>query len=274
MNQQAQRINLSTLIRQITDLQRPIEPPTFISGIVHPDYLIIYWQEPKRTSWGSFPFKIPQVTNTCIEYKSMVDSEWTKIKTNSETTTACCFYKKNPIHQFSQSHQVWNYFWNEYNAFEEDVYYDVRVCFENNHETKHWTTLSSLGIPSLPPSFNFRGFLSNDIENPIQNQCYLVLENDSEIWTTYKNCIALYSANRGIEGWVIYYPRKGWKIDNFYYDGEEWIDLKLKTSMSNLHKIVSSKDILFKILSQGFSSRFFTNHTLDYYYDKYISSKV
>lgn len=266
-----QRINLVTLVRQINDLQRPLEPPTFISSIIHPDYMIIYWKEIQRKSWGSLPYKVPRVLNTCIEYKKMINSEWKQIKTNSETTTACCFYKKNTIHQFSQPHQVWNYFWNEYDAIEEDVYYDVRFCYENYHENKNWTTLSSVGIPSLPPSFKFCGFLTENILNPIPNQCYLVLKNNDFLWNIYENCLAMYSHTSGIQGWIIYYPRKDWKIDNFYYDGKEWIDMKLKNTMINLHKSISSKDLLFKILTHGFTSRLFNDNTLNEYYDKFIN---
>lgn len=268
-----QRLNIVNIVREITELQKPIKYPTFLSAIVHPDYIIINWEEIYRKSWGSLPFKVPYIQNTCIEYKPMAESYWKEIKTNSDTTTSCCFYKKNQIHQYSQSHQVWNYFWNEYNALEEDIYYDIRFCYENYHETKNWTTISSIGIPSLPPTPRFCGFLTNSIENPIQNQCYLVLKNNDEIWSTYENCLAMYSNTRAITGWIIYYPTIGWKIDNFFYDGNEWIDLKLKNTMIQLYKSITSKDILFKILSQGYASRIFNENTLEQYYLKFLNDK-
>ena len=268
----AHSINLPSLVRQLTDLQRPIQRPTFSSAIIHPDYIIIYWNEIPRQVWGSLPFKVPNITNTCIEYKKMTDSVWNEIKTYSDQTTACCFYKINPIHNYSLNHQSYNFFWNEYNVFEEDCFYDIRFCFENYHERKNWTTLSSLGIPSLPPSYNFCGFLSKNIKDPIPNQCYLVLENNDEQWKEYKNCLAMYSNSVGIHGWIIYYPRKGWTIDNFYYDGHEWIDVKLKNTMMNLYKSMHSKDIIFKILSLGFTSRFLSKNILDTYYNKYIKA--
>lgn len=268
-----QRLNLVNLVREITDLQRPIEYPMFISAIIHPDYVIINWQEITRKIWGSIPFKIPYILNTCIEYKTMVESTWTEIKTYSDTTTACCFYKKNPIHQYSQSHQVFNYFWNEYNALEEDFYYDIRFCYENYHEIKNWTTISSIGIPSIAPTSRFCGFIKNHITNPITNQCYLVLNNDDEIWKQYKNCLAMYSHTHAITGWIIYYPRIGWKIDNFFYDGKEWIDLKLKNTMIHLYKTISSKDVIFKILSFCYSLRFFDADTLNKYFNTFISFK-
>lgn len=267
----AQQINLTSLVKQFTELQRPVERPKFLSGIVHPDYVIINWKEAERKTWGSLPYKVPQVLNTRIEYKKMVDSIWTQVKTNSDTTTSVCLYKKNPIHQFSQPHQVWEYFWNEYNAFEEDVYYDVRFCYENNHEHVNWTTMSSVGIPSLPPSFQFCGFLKEDLDNPIINQCYLVVEHDNPKWKSFKNCLAMYSTNGRLEGWIIYYPRKGWMIDNFYYNGNEWVDIKLKNTMTNLYKTFSSKDILFKVLNMGFSSRFFHPNILETYFDRFIN---
>lgn len=264
------RITLVSLVRQITDLERPIEAPTFTSAVVHPDYVIIYWKEIPRKHWGSFPYKIPQITNTKIEYKKMVDSNWTEVSTYSDTTTAICLYKKNPIHRFSQNHQVWDYFWNEYDSLEKDIFYDVRICYENNHKTKNWTTISSIGIPSFPPSFQFCGFLKDNITSPIPNQCYLVLKNETQNWKEFENCLAMYSTNRGVQGWVIYYPRKGWIIDNFVYDGKNWVDNQLKKSMKNLYKTMSSKDILFKVLKMGFSSRFFHDNMLEEYYIKYI----
>lgn len=266
----AQRINLTSIIRQIHDLEREIESILLNSIIIHPDYMILNWNEIKRYSWGSFPYKIPYILDTYIEYKCMKDSEWHKIKTNSDSTTTCCFYKKNPIHIFSQSHQINNCFWNEYNAINEDFFYDIRICYKNFNDKTNWTTISCLGIPSLPPTFSIFGYLTKPIDNPEINQCYLILENENPNWQFYKNCLAIYNKNRSLNGWVIYYPRKGWIIDNFYFDGNKWIDLKLKSSMINLSKKITSKDILFKILYYGFSSRFFHLNTLQEYYELYI----
>lgn len=267
----ANRISLATLIGQINDLHRSIESPKFNSAIIHPDYLILYWNEIPRKQWGSIPYKIPYISNTLIEYKNMKDSIWHKTETNSDTTTALCLYKKNKIHNFSQSHQVDDFFWNEYNALDEDYYYDIRVCYKNHTERENWTTISSLGIPSLPPTHKFCGFLKEKIQNPIQNQCYLIIDNETDDWKEYKNCLAMFHSGSNINGWIIYYPRKGWKIDNFYFNGNEWIDIKLRDTMINLHKKITSKDILYKVLTLGFSSRFFNKKTLDEYYNKYIN---
>ena len=272
MEQPTQRINLVSIVRQINDLERAIEAPKFNTIIVHKDYVIVNWEEIPRKIWGSLPYKIPLITNTRIEYKKMLDSVWQEIQTHSDTTTSCCFYKINPIHNFSSCHQVYNYFWNEYNALEEDEFYDIRFCYENHHQNKHWVTLSSIAIPSLPPTFKFCGFLKNNITEPTPNECYLVIDNNDSEWKAYNNCLAVYSVNRGINGWIIYYPRKGWKIDNFYFNGTEWVDIKLKNSMINLYNNVSSKDVLFKILKYGFTKRFIRETTLNEYYEKYINN--
>ena len=266
-----QRINLVNLLRNINELQREVEAPKFNKAIIHPDYLILHWNEIHRVQWGSFPEKIPIITSTCIEYKKMVDSTWIQIKTNSNKTNSLCFYKNNPIHNFSSNHQNENYIWNQYNALEEDSYYDIRLSYENYHENKRWTTISSIGIPTLPPTFNFCGFLKKKIENPLQNQCYLILENQDPEWKEYKNCITMFVVSSSINGWVIYYPRKDWLIDNYYFNGEEWIDIKLKNSLINLNKTIPSKDILFKIINHGFIDRFFNDNMLKEYYEKYIN---
>jgi hypothetical protein len=266
---QPTRINLVSIVKKINDLHRELEPPKIHTIIIHPDYILLYWHEIEREQWGSLPYKIPFISNTKIEYKKMYDSIWNKIDTNHDTTTSCCLYKQNPIHKFSKSHIVDN-FWNEYNAIEEDFLYDIRICFENYKHSYHWSTLSSIGISSLPPTFVFCGFLSKHIESPIPNQCYLVIENNDPYWKEYQYCIALYNNATNHSGWVIYYPRKGWLIDDFYFDGIEWIDYKLKNILVKLNNIISSKDIIFKIINYKFSSRFLNKNIMNTYYQKYI----
>lgn len=258
------RINLSSLLHQLNDLQKEIILPKFSSIVITPEYFILQWDEIPRKWWGSLPYKIPLITNTRIEYKSMSVSKWNIINTSSDTTTACCFYMKNKIHDFSKSHQHFGYLWNEYNACHVDDFYDIRIRYENYSDNKHWTTISSIGIPTLPPVSSIYGLLTEHIEHPVLNQPYLVLNAIDIRWQQYENHIAVFNSSRVIHGWVIYYPRKGWKINNLYFDGKRWIDIKLHTIIKLLDK-KTPRDLMFHIIEYSWDSVLPKSIIEDYY---------
>lgn len=206
-------------------------PPTPMidSIIIEENRCIFRWKNPKQVSIGLVDYLVPRIDNIILEYKTHKNGTWsTQIPLNSTTVNEIQFIRSS--NNFPETGYLDNNTWYEYNAFKcDDKYLDIRIYGINpksDTETNiHPYTYINLCFHDTVPTTTVKNFQNDPPTELSYNDYYIIGKNPTGVWSNFAGYIAIAISN--INKWKFIKPRDNWKIENFLYQNNEWIDLNI-----------------------------------------------
>ncbi len=197
----------------------------------------------------------PIINEFRIEWKEPKRSRWHTICTNSDNLLGFTLYLKSDKYKDRQTGLV-NGHWHEYAFFGRlNQEYDVRVYAMNKSDLNiEPYTFTKLCLFENPPCRRFEDYCNTPPEILSGSADYLIGPAPNKSWSGYANYISQLNGLNPVR-WIFLKPRKGWRVDDYIFNGTSWVDIKINTSFDALIKKQQSNDIIYEILQQSHINR-------------------
>lgn len=232
---------------------QPPAPPLKEVVIDH-DKITFQFAEIPRRSFADGTRR-PIIDEYKIEWKKSKKSRWNTICTKSSNLLGFTLYLKHPKFKDRVTGLVDNH-WHEYaffRSFQEE--FDVRVyAYNQSDKDIEPYTFVKLKLFEHPPCRSFEDYCNTPPEIVNYSTHYLIGQNPQKLWTNHANKLCQLTHIRPLS-WTFVKPRKGWNIDGYLFDGEQWIDTNLQSAYNTLIQKNQSNDIIYQILQSSHLGR-------------------